>query len=207
MDEKVSLFTSTHDVVMLDVGTHLNLCSSVSTNAYRELRKEASATSEWLNRDTGGSLDTFDPIFLQNISFFHRHDLYLTVAPPSFTTSTRASQLTLTQWNTTGTLQHISDLLQRGMNNRITSIRVIFDSRQKNVKKQNILIGITLHPMNAARTLDRGPSADNVSEAESYRNFWGDKSELRRFKDGTILEACFWGSTSKEITVPNYHVR
>ena len=68
MDEKVSLFTSTHDVVMLDVGTHLNLCSSVSTNAYRELRKEASATSEWLNRDTGGSLDTFDPIFLQNIS-------------------------------------------------------------------------------------------------------------------------------------------
>ena len=56
MDEKVSLFTSTHDVVMLDVGTHLNLCSSVSTNAYRELRKEASATSEWLNRDTGGSL-------------------------------------------------------------------------------------------------------------------------------------------------------
>ena len=32
------------------------------------------------------------------------------------------------------------------------------------------------------------------AEAESFRNFWGDKAELRRFKDGRIEESLVWSA-------------
>jgi len=33
-------------------------------------------------------------------------------------------------------------------------------------------------------------------QAQSFRAFWGEKSELRRFKDGSILEAVVWSCNS-----------
>ena len=46
-------FVKCHDVVMLDVGTHLNLLHHVSQNAYQDMRSEATKTTEWLHHDTG----------------------------------------------------------------------------------------------------------------------------------------------------------
>jgi U3 small nucleolar RNA-associated protein 22 len=40
--------------------------------------------------------------------------------------------------------------------------------------------------------VDHGPAAENKKEAASFRQFWGDKAELRRFKDGSILESVVW---------------
>jgi U3 small nucleolar RNA-associated protein 22 len=40
--------------------------------------------------------------------------------------------------------------------------------------------------------MDQGPSADDKTNAPVFRAFWGDKSQLRRFQDGTILEAVLW---------------
>ena len=37
--------------------------------------------------------------------------------------------------------------------------------------------------------------------SEEYRNFWGEKSCLRRFQDGSILEACHWGGSH-----PTHHI-
>jgi U3 small nucleolar RNA-associated protein 22 len=39
--------------------------------------------------------------------------------------------------------------------------------------------------------VDKGPSAD-APQAEEFRRFWGKKAELRRFKDGSILECVVW---------------
>ncbi|EDO27361.1 predicted protein [Nematostella vectensis] len=39
-------------------------------------------------------------------------------------------------------------------------------------------------------------SDENNLEAAIFREFWGSKSELRRFKDGSILEAVVWPSSS-----------
>eukprot|EP00903_Cladosiphon_okamuranus_P015535 g14342.t1 len=38
----------------------------------------------------------------------------------------------------------------------------------------------------------RGPPAEDGPAARKFREFWGDKSELRRFKDGSIVEAVVW---------------
>lgn len=41
--------------------------------------------------------------------------------------------------------------------------------------------------------MDRGPSVEEVEKNPEFREFWGDdKTELRRFKDGRILESVVW---------------
>ena len=95
-------------------------------------------------------MDTFEPIFLQDMSPMLEHDLFLLVHPPQSSPSSLSSQSSsqstsqsssqsskgkkltremrrlLNSWETTNTLQHISDLLVKGMTNRISKIRVVF---------------------------------------------------------------------------------
>lgn len=40
--------------------------------------------------------------------------------------------------------------------------------------------------------LDVGPSPDQVAETQAFQALWGDRAELRRFKDGTIAESIVW---------------
>lgn len=66
---------------------------------------------------------------------------------------------------------------------------------------------------NTGRLLDKGPSP-KAEDAEAWRKadlvrsedfrlrlsgeLWGPKSELRRFKDGTMLECCVWNGADDE---------
>jgi hypothetical protein len=53
-------------------------------------------------------------------------------------------------------------------------------------------IGLSLVPENTSRILDKGPPPTDKEAAAAFREFWGDRAELRRFKDGSILEAVVW---------------
>jgi U3 small nucleolar RNA-associated protein 22 len=53
-------------------------------------------------------------------------------------------------------------------------------------------VGLVYNPSLATRVLDIGPSSNQVAETEAFRKLWGDKAELRRFKDGTISESIVW---------------
>ena len=55
-----------------------------------------------------------------------------------------------------------------------------------------IEIGLVLDQTEAPRLVDYGPPADDPAGSEVFRTFWGSKSELRRFKDGRILESVVW---------------
>jgi len=54
------------------------------------------------------------------------------------------------------------------------------------------------------RLMDPGPPAENKKEAISFRKFWGAKAELRRFRDGSIVESVFWGN-NKDSKTPVIH--
>ncbi|EXJ59908.1 hypothetical protein A1O7_04055 [Cladophialophora yegresii CBS 114405] len=53
-------------------------------------------------------------------------------------------------------------------------------------------IGLLTNPDTMSRLVDHGPSADEQEKAAEFRRFWGEKAELRRFKDGSISEALVW---------------
>ena len=52
-----------------------------------------------------------------------------------------------------------------------------------------VVLGLDLDASQATRMVDRGPPADDPIAAPAFRHFWGERAELRRFKDGAIVEA------------------
>ena len=66
--------------------------------------------------------------------------------------------------------------------------------------KLSLEVGILFDPVNMSRTVDRGPSAgpsaEEKEECDNFRQFWGEKAELRRFERDTIRETLIWNSTT-----------
>lgn len=63
------------------------------------------------------------------------------------------------------------------------------NSNRRNI---DLLVGLILNAEKCWRTVDHGPSAEDQAASQEFREFWGDKAELRRFKDGSILESVVW---------------
>ena len=59
------------------------------------------------------------------------------------------------------------------------------------LQQNQIIVRFHIDLGTAHSTLDRGPSADDPTALE-FREFWGDKSNLRRFMDGAVCEAVVW---------------
>lgn len=65
----------------------------------------------------------------------------------------------------------------------------------------SIAIGVILDKENSHRRVDRGPDAsaetalgpDGTEAKSDFATFWGPKCQLRRFQDGSIVEAVVWG--------------
>lgn len=85
-------------------------------------------------------------------------------------------------------------ILRKGLDQRIHAILPISDAHQRNesswkineehsANEKEFKFGLILNPEFALDILDKGPQS-NLPEAEEYRQFWGSKSELRRFQDG-----------------------
>eukprot|EP01104_Vermistella_antarctica_P019185 TRINITY_DN739_c0_g2_i1.p1 TRINITY_DN739_c0_g2~~TRINITY_DN739_c0_g2_i1.p1 ORF type:complete len:1406 (+),score=464.94 TRINITY_DN739_c0_g2_i1:163-4380(+) len=56
-----------------------------------------------------------------------------------------------------------------------------------------IWIGISVDATHSRRIVDKGPSADAARAVKEWKEFWGDdKAEVRRFRDGSILETVVW---------------
>lgn len=59
-----------------------------------------------------------------------------------------------------------------------------------------VWVGIVFNAVNMARQVDQGPTVEEKEAAKKFRQFWGEKAELRRFKDGSILESLIWTQTT-----------
>ncbi|PNY24405.1 U3 small nucleolar RNA-associated protein 22 [Tolypocladium capitatum] len=67
-------------------------------------------------------------------------------------------------------------------------------SRASPDEASNLLVGVIFEPAHMSRQMEYGPPAEEPKEAAAFRQFWGDKAELRRFQDGSILECVEWTS-------------
>lgn len=56
----------------------------------------------------------------------------------------------------------------------------------------SLILGLNLNPEEYFSVLEKA----NENEMKEFQEFWGDKSELRRFQDGTITEAVVWNSST-----------
>jgi len=62
-----------------------------------------------------------------------------------------------------------------------------------------LLIGFILNPSQYHNQATLGPTADDPEESKRFRQFWGERSELRRFQDGVVRETLVWSKDKKQI--------
>ncbi|RPB25655.1 Nrap protein [Terfezia boudieri ATCC MYA-4762] len=195
--------------IVMDGEIGLNLFFKMSPWAYRMLRYEANLTLNALN---SSAQDQFDAIFLNRVDEpYLRYDLICNIPVPA-EVSAAANSPDNTDLRVTFARRLYSVFLH-GLADRVRMITLKlpeiqpWDTRkeggglsaQKTVTASFFLSGEKCH-----RLIDHGPSAENKKEANSFRKFWGEKAELRRFKDGSILESIFWGD-SKDPKTPVIH--
>jgi U3 small nucleolar RNA-associated protein 22 len=99
----------------------------------------------------------------------------------------------------------LASLLRRGLGRRATVIAVDLPrasgwSTTESSDSQDgpVQIGLLLNKEHAFNILDQGPPSEDAAGSEAFRQLWGSKSELRRFKDGRITESVVWNAQRPE---------
>ncbi|GLJ36464.1 hypothetical protein SUGI_0732270 [Cryptomeria japonica] len=197
LQQKKSLLQS-FDIVICDPSGYLNLAFRITKSGLVELRDEAAQTLIYMNtcKDRG-----FEEVFMTKIDFAAKFDYYARISPVD-NEHRKLSNVCLDKENWRVYEKEVESLLCKGLGERARLIRVIprrvpakwkIDEGQACLGKIPLLVGILVSNFEKAfRMADVGPSADNKDESVKFRNFWGDKAQLRRFKDGTIAETAVW---------------
>lgn len=106
-------------------------------------------------------------------------------------------------------LSRLDRTLLQALGDRVRAIAILHPSstyrplsRGQPTLLSTVDVGLILDPKQAFRLVDHGPRADEDEQlAQTFREFWGGKSELRRFKDGSIQESVVW-----EVNAPTERV-
>ncbi|XP_038078124.1 nucleolar protein 6-like [Patiria miniata] len=207
------------DVVFLDSSGYLNLCTNMTKATFQQVRHEANLAKVYLDAPT---LDGFDCLFMTPVPFARKFDhiFHLDDLSQLKESSKRFKQLEDSLMDHGGDhvrtcLPRLIELLHRGLGSRVSMIAVhlqedkqwsISDTPPKPEDLGPLTFGLLLNPEFAGSVLERGPEA-NTPEAEEFQRFWGERSELRRFQDGSICEAVVWpGQTAAEKRLICSHV-
>lgn len=166
-----------------------------------QLRHDAQSTLEILDRDISHD-DPFSAVFLEDGRHVsERFDIVMGVDLSSSRVKKR-SEVHELDIGSSGefVLSNVASALRRGLGNRVKAAPLL--RRSSTVRELSqahpftpsiIQVGFILDPTNAFVVVDRGPSVEEAEKNSEFREFWGDeKTELRRFKDGRILESVVW---------------
>lgn len=186
------------DVVICDPVGYLNLAFRMTKSGLVELVDEATRTLTYMNKckDNG-----FEEVFMTRIDFPAKFDYHARIIPVD-NDQMRPPNICMDKEHLRVYEKQVELLLSEGLGERARLVRVLRRSIPANwhideglacLGKVPLLVGILISDFEKAfRMIDVGPSADNKIESAKFRSFWGEKSELRRFKDGIIAETAVW---------------
>lgn len=184
--------------VLYDGRRGLNLLYKMTPWSYATLRHEAEITLKMLNESRE---DNFDKVFIVKVDEPALRFDRLISFPKIFNGDTLRA---IREQNALYTV------LSRALGNRVKLISLASHSvdswsiRSKALTKKasyDLSVGLLLDADNVGRVVDHGPLAEEKEEAASFREFWGEKAELRRFKDGSILESLVWSDQPSEDSI------
>ncbi|OQR95863.1 nucleolar protein 6 [Thraustotheca clavata] len=188
----LQVFTSAFDVVFLDSSNRLNIFGNLSKSAMEEVQWLATQSYSWLQ--TGTLLD-FQQTFIFQHSVWARYDEYITIpVPSSKAKAVSALQVDLDiAWPA-----YVTKLATEALGDRVARVAAIifppsnWSLNNRRNKPSTMTLGLSINPENATRIVDKGPDAEDKEAAAAFRSFWKEKAELRRFKDGSIVETVVW---------------
>ncbi|XP_054824422.1 uncharacterized protein LOC129322255 [Prosopis cineraria] len=198
-EEKIQ-FKKSFPVVICNPSGKFNLAFRMSRNGFTELQDEAALTLKCLEKCKYGG---FEEIFMTKIDCAAKYDYCVRI---NLKGKEEVCALGFCSDNECWRFyeEKVHGILAKGLNDRAKFIRVTWRNAQSRwsvddglsaLDKEPLFIGISVSNLEKAfRMVDIGPNAENKDEALEFRKFWGEKAELRRFKDGRIAESTVWES-------------
>ena len=192
--------------VLFDGARGLNVLFKMSPWSYAMLRDEATRTLKLLNDPL---LDQFDASFITNVDNApQRSDsvIDLSMSRPMELSPRTADAID----DDMQFCRRAYQALKTGLGDRVLLIHLRPPGRtawspasptHPSKVKHKIRIGLILDPAQINRSVDRGPSAEDKVPAAAFRQFWGEKAELRRFKDGSIQESLIWSAIDAQDSI------
>ena len=102
-------------------------------------------------------------------------------------------------------LEKTYPILEKALGDRVRLINLAIQPRiswslQETLPADDVVpfdVQLVANPETVNRAVDRGPPAENEKASHQFRQFWGEKAELRRFKDGSIVESTVWSTEGR----------
>jgi U3 small nucleolar RNA-associated protein 22 len=173
-----------------------NILFKMTSFSFRRLQHESQLTLKALDDK---SIDHFSSCFIHRPDTYStRFDFVIELEMPSQSVSGMLS--TDLADRDAETIKKLSNVLARALGDRVN----LLDHHREvpkpwhtceqypDINGVKVVIGLLVDAYKISRTVDYGPPAEDVRAAASFRKFWGEKAELRRFKDGSILESLIW---------------
>ncbi|KAF8066902.1 Nrap protein [Lyophyllum atratum] len=208
-----------HEITFVDSSSTVNLLAGVPLGSLELLRHDALKTLESLDH-ASISADPFTDVFLtDHRDLPTRFDTVVRVDLSSAKPLNPSIHSTLDFGSPANALMaSLSSLLHHGLGDRTKAVTILHApsfprslSQAHPTNPSVIYVGLIHDPSTAFRLVDHGPAADeeDVSKIQRFRDFWGDKAELRRFKDGRIVESVVWDvkTADERAHVPGMIVR
>eukprot|EP00127_Corallochytrium_limacisporum_P005133 Clim_evm39s199 gene=Clim_evmTU39s199 len=191
-------------LIVMDHEGSCNIMNQISPETYRLLRILSQRAQMCLlddgpGREYIGGPSIFDDLFGALRSIFEPYDAYYTVKISGKTKDlTDISHINLVEFR--GDMMaalgyRIEEVLRQGLGQRAKVVRVtnmLTGSDKSKTFDVTCRVNCVFDPEHAFRMVDTGPRADDDAAVELFRKFWGERAELRRFKDGSIVEAVVW---------------
>ncbi|XP_039947003.1 nucleolar protein 6 [Hirundo rustica] len=200
-------FHRAFEVVFVDPSGLVNLCADMTASKYHHVQFEAKCSMEILD---DRMVDGFQALLMTPKPMLRTFDHVFHLKHVSKLQGTcKKMQLLneLIDWGgnyVAAALPFVVSLLARGLSRRAQLVAhslpqipewPIDAEPPKHKDVGPLTFGLLFDPEFAASTLEKGPQADHP-EALEFRTFWGEKSELRRFQDGSICEAVVWEASN-----------
>ncbi|KAK7252913.1 hypothetical protein RIF29_37189 [Crotalaria pallida] len=175
-----------------------NLAFRMSKIGFTQLQDEAALTLKCIEKCRDGG---FEEVFMTKMDFAVKYDYCMRINLKG-KKEIYSSVFCLDDECWRSFEEKIHGILAKGLNDRVKFIRVKWGNTQCQwsvddglsvLDKEPLFIGISVSTLEKAfRMVDIGPNAESKEEALEFRKFWGEKAELRRFKDGRIAESTVW---------------
>ncbi|NXP62701.1 NOL6 protein, partial [Chloropsis cyanopogon] len=200
-------FHQAFEVVFVDPSGLVNLCADMTASKYHQVQFEAKRSMEVLD---DRMVDGFQVLLMTQKPMLRTFDHVFHLKHVSKLQGTCRKMQLLNELMDRGgnyvaaALPFVVSLLARGLSRRAQLVAhslpqipewPIDAEPPKHKDVGPLTFGLLFVPEFAASTLEKGPQADHP-EALEFRTFWGEKSELRRFQDGSICEAVVWEAST-----------
>ncbi|KIY65485.1 Nrap protein [Cylindrobasidium torrendii FP15055 ss-10] len=197
-----SEYAETHDAVFVDASSRINLLADVPLGSLDFLKCEAKKTLSVLE-SASSSFDPFAETFL--------HDKHALCTRFDAIVRVDLSTAALHDIDKHSIIDHasphnallasISRRLRQGLGDRTKAVTLLHPTSSRRPLSQALpsnshifYIGLVYDTETAFRQVDHGPDAKDPESAakEAFQELWGDKAELRMFKDGKIQQSVVW---------------